>query len=355
MYCATGIGPASSMRRRISASSGMMSSVVMSAVRPGVARHRHQGDAGEHQRQRQQHPHRQPAPQEAELRIGLAKELADRAGDAIAERESAEDEARPLERAGADHGGEHDEQQQPFEHGLVELARVTRLRAAGRKHHCPRHVGRPAPQFAVDEIGDAAEENSDRPGRTGQVPEREDRKAAMACEQDDREHAAEKAAVERHAAFPELQALERMRGEIARVVEQHIADAPAEDDAERHPQHEVVEIADRHRRRPAPKLLGPDDGAGVEPAQEDADDIGKRIPADGDGPEADEHRVEGGERDDVKRHLRFAALRWGLMRAGRPGSQGGRIDGAYAWRRWTVTVSPISNDIRSSPSTSGPS
>ena len=56
--------------------------------------------------------------------------------------------------------------------------------------------------------------------------------------------AAEEAAVERHAAVPQLQDLERVRGEMRRVVEQHVAEPPAEDDAERHPQDEIVEVVD---------------------------------------------------------------------------------------------------------------
>ena len=98
MYCATGIGPAAAMRRRISASSGGMSSVI--ALTPVAAACRaappRSADAGEHQRQRQQHAHGEPAPQEAELRIGLAEEFAERAREPVAEAEGAEDQARPL-------------------------------------------------------------------------------------------------------------------------------------------------------------------------------------------------------------------------------------------------------------------
>src|SRR5438034_6815783 len=124
----------------------------------------------------------------------------------------------------------------------------------------------------------------------------------MAREQDDGEHAAEKAAVKGHAALPELEALQRVCGEIARIVKQHVADAPAQDNAERHPQHEIVIIADGHGYRRGPELLTPDDRARIEPAQEYADDVGERIPADGDRPEANEHRVDCGEGKGVKRH-----------------------------------------------------
>src|SRR5262245_22547900 len=128
--------------------------------------------------------------------------FADRARHRVAEAERAQDEAGPLERAGADQGSEHHEQQESFERRLVQLARVARQRAAGRKYHRPGHVGRTAPKLAIDEIGDAAEKDPDRSGRAGDIAERQYGQAAMAREQDDGEYAAEKAAVNRHAALP---------------------------------------------------------------------------------------------------------------------------------------------------------
>ena len=94
--------------------------------------------------------------------------------------------------------------------------------------------------------------------------------------------AAEEAAMERHAAVPELQDLQRVRGEMRRVVEQHIADAAAEDDAERHPEDEVVDVLERHRRPCRPTAASSRISArSIEPAEQDAADIGERIPADG--------------------------------------------------------------------------
>ena len=225
----------------------------------------------------------------------------------IAEAEGAEDEARPLECAGADEGGKQHEQQQPFKHRLVQLARVTRHRAAGREHHRPRQVGGSAPKLAVDEIGDAAEKDPDRSRRAGDVAERKDGQAAMTREQDDGEHAAEKAAVKRHAALPELKRLQRVCGEISRIVKQHVAEPSAQDDTERNPQHEVIVIGDGHRHRRGPQLLAANDRARVEPAQQDPDDVSERIPADDDRPEADEHGIDGGEGEGVKRHRRLAS------------------------------------------------
>src|SRR5262249_16931796 len=197
---------------------------------------------------------------------------------------------------------------------------------AGRKYQREGQVGRAAPKLAVDEIGDAAEENPDRSGRAGDVAEREDGQAAMAREQDHGEHAAEKAAVKRHAALPQLETLQRVRGEIARIVEQDIADPAPEDDAEGHPQHEVVVVGDGHGHRRAPEPLAPDDRACIEPTQQDTDDVGESIPADRERPETDEHGVEGGEGEGVKRHRAIRALCAGVMGAARLRSQAaGRV------------------------------
>ncbi len=85
----------------------------------------------------------------------------------------------------------------------------------------------------------------------------------------------------------------RRSGEI---VEQHVADAPAEDDADGAPDDEIVDVGGLHRRpgRPPDRLVA-DQRLGVPPAEEDADDIGQRIPADGERPDLDQHRVDGGK------------------------------------------------------------
>ena len=60
-------------------SSGAMSSTASCLRHRFAAPRRHdQDDAGEHQRQRQQHAHGEPAPEKAELRIGLAEKFAER-------------------------------------------------------------------------------------------------------------------------------------------------------------------------------------------------------------------------------------------------------------------------------------
>ena len=104
--------------------------------------------------------------------------------------------------------------------------------------------------------------------------------------------------------FHSCEDLERVRGEMRQVVEQHVADAAAEDDAERHPEHEIVEVGDRQRRRPAPQPLVADERARIEPAEQDADDIGERVPADRERPDMrsapDRRRERAGRRRALK-------------------------------------------------------
>src|SRR5689334_12084748 len=114
--------------------------------------------------------------------------------------------------------------------------------AAGGKHHRPGHVRRPAPQFAIYEIGESPEKKPDRPHRTGHVAEREYGNAAASGEQHHREDAADEPAMEGHAALPDLNDLRGVSEEEREVVEQHVADAPAEHDAERHPEDEIVVV-----------------------------------------------------------------------------------------------------------------
>ena len=71
-------------------------------------------------------------------------------------------------------------------------------------------------------------------------------------EEHHRQDRAEEAAVERHAAVPQREDLERVLGEAREIVEEHVADAAAEDDAERAPDDEIVDVGRLHRRAGRP-------------------------------------------------------------------------------------------------------
>jgi len=116
-----------------------------------------------------------------------------------------------------DHHGQHREQQEAFEACLVKLARMTRQRTAVGKHHRPGDAGvrRPAPQFAVDEVGEPPEENSPiGPTAVVMSPRREDRKL-VSPGQNNITAATQprEAAMERHAALPQFEDFGRMLDE----------------------------------------------------------------------------------------------------------------------------------------------
>lgn len=251
--------------------------------------------------------------------------LAGDAGQAVDQDEGAEDHAGALQRAEADHDREHREQQDALHARFVKLARMARqLRRVVGEDHRPgqARVRGAAPQFAVDEIGDSAEQQPDRGDGGGDVAKRQDRDLVAIGKPHHRDDAAEEAAMERHAAFPQFEDRGGMIDEEGQVVEQHVAGAAAEDDAERDPQDEVVDLHQRDRRRSAPQALVLQERARIEPAEHDAADIGQRIPADREWTDLDRDRLEGGKVDQQKGHRAFYV--WTRLRR-RSTSSGRRV------------------------------
>src|SRR5262249_57123064 len=122
----------------------------------------------------------------------------------------------------------------------------------------------PAERAENDQAEEAAEQRPDGAARGGRVARAENRPAAdggSACRGG---HGADNAAMKRHAAFPDLEDLQRVRDEIRQIVEQHVAGASSKDDAERHPKDEIVEVLDLQRRRPGPVSLVAYNGARIE-------------------------------------------------------------------------------------------
>src|SRR6202022_3520765 len=131
----------------------------------------------------------------------------------------------------------------------------------------PGHAGvrRPAPQLAVDEVGEAPEKQPDRADRGGDIAERQDRKMVLAAEQYPRGHAAEEAAMKRHAALPQLKDLGGMLDEEREIVEQHVAGAAAGDYADRDPQGQIPVFRRGVPRRTPSDAERPDgNGDGIE-------------------------------------------------------------------------------------------
>src|SRR6266481_3354525 len=302
MNSATGIGPVCAMRARISASSGVRSSVILRISRLTPQRESDEQNPGDEKRHAEQHAHGHAAPQESELLIGFAEEFTERPHYCIERRKGAEDQTGTPERAGPHHEAEHGQQYESLKARLIELARMARDRAGARKDHRPGYVGKPAPQLAIDEVGEAAEQDPDRRNRTCNVAERKHREFAYRGKNHDGDDTAEKTPMKRHAAIPDLENLQRVLDEMRQIVEQHIAGASAQDDAERHPKDEIVEVFDLQRRRPTPVSFIANHSAGVGPAQQNAENIRQRVPTDREGPNGDQHGVEVRKRNGRDRH-----------------------------------------------------
>ena len=73
------------------------------------------------------------------------------------------------------------------------------------------------------------------------------RQLMAAAEPQPRNHHAHEAAVKGHAAFPDLQDLQRMRQIPARLIEQHEAEAPAQHDPQNHCRQQFFDQIRRHR------------------------------------------------------------------------------------------------------------
>src|SRR3984893_18244728 len=111
------------------------------------------------------------------------------------------------------------EKDKPFEACLVELARVARKRPGAGKNHRPRHAGRPAPKFRLDEIRDAAEKKPDRNRGGANIGKAQHRNSFARGEDVNRERGSGEAAVKRHTTFPNSENLGRMRKIKSRIVE----------------------------------------------------------------------------------------------------------------------------------------
>src|SRR5262249_23201017 len=140
----------------------------------------------------------------------------------------------------------------PLARGFVELARMTRHRAAIGKDHGPRDLSRAAVELAIDEIRNPAKEEADRDRLGDDVGEGPERDLPGAGEQNDGDGYSESAAVEGTPAMPHVEGFERVKHIIVRLVEQNVADAPAEHDPQRRPDQEIVDVLAAYQTRRTP-------------------------------------------------------------------------------------------------------
>src|SRR6516164_6578106 len=93
-----------------------------------------------------------------------------------------------------------------------------------------------------------------------------------------------------------------MRGVVARLVKENLAEAAADDGRNHDVEDKVDETFRLRSRRGAPQAGGLHQRDGIGPAAQESHDIRQRIPADGEGAEADSDRIDRRERQDKDRH-----------------------------------------------------
>ncbi len=87
--------------------------------------------------------------------------------------------------------------------------------------------------------------------------------------------------MERHAALPEAEEAERIVEEMVRLIEDRVADPSADDDADHQPEQEVVDIdAGEGAGLSAPQPIVGHQPPRIPPADQDAGEVGKSVPAD---------------------------------------------------------------------------
>ena len=166
-------------------------------------------------------------PKQAEVGVRLTEQL----GEPRARRSRSGRRREPARRRrlGGPRRARYDrEQHQPLQRGLVELARVARRAAPGKTIAQGTSVD-PAPELAVDEVGEPAEEQADRGGAGDRVGDPGSSAPAAANRTPPTTTPSSRRGTTCRPARPRAP---RADGEVeVRPVEQDVADAAAEDDA----------------------------------------------------------------------------------------------------------------------------
>ncbi len=169
-----------------------------------------------------------------------------------------------------------------------------------REDDSPGDIGGAAPQLAVDEVGDAPEEQADGHGGRHDIPQPEHVQPVGQGEGDDRDHHSDRPAVETHPPMPGLEDLQGILPDDVGGVEEHVPQSAADDDPQGHPQHQVVDLGRGGRRSASgPEPFGLHQACDIAPSQDDPGDIGQGVPAHRERADMHQHGVEVRER-----HLR---------------------------------------------------
>jgi hypothetical protein len=248
-----------------------------------------QPDTGGNHRQREQHAHGDIAAQGfGHVGIRLAYGLQQGPEQAVAQQEETGIETRLFQRAEFP-GRDIDDgkQGQAFQGCFIKLAGMTRrAQGVGGKAHAPGQFGRPAPQLAIDEVGQPAEEQTDRRYYRGRIGDAHQVQLFPAGKDEERQRDTDQPAMEGHAAIGDAEddVLRALPDHVGHV-EDDIAQPSTDDDAQRGPDQKIVYLRLREgrlgllRAGRMPDLRPPGEGDHVAPAEQQAGDIGQRVPA----------------------------------------------------------------------------
>ena len=164
---------------------------------------------------------------------------------------------------------------------------MARQLAGVAKQHPPRQRRAAAPELAVDEITHAPRGDAERHQRRHEVHQAQIIDAMAPRGEAHREHHAKQPAVERHASLPHGEDLQRMARVVPGLVEQHVAQAPAENHAEHREKQEIVELRARHGREALADAPQAEPPAGGE-----AEQVHEAVPAHREGPHGKSDRID---------------------------------------------------------------
>ncbi|GAC1628399.1 MAG: hypothetical protein NVS9B10_18320 [Nevskia sp.] len=187
---------------------------------------------------------------------------------------------------------------------------MARQRPGIPEHHAPGQGRRRAPEFAVDEVADAAGEQADRHADRDEIRDRPERQLVLQRVDLHRDEHADQSAMKRHAALPDAEDHERIaqKNEMAGfvdVVEKRVADAAAE----YHAEHAVEQHVGDAFGCPVTQVRIAAANAAQVPEPEKPEQVGNAVPAHAERTQMQGDRIEIG----VNKHARARAIRDGRV------------------------------------------
>ena len=167
---------------------------------------------------------------------------------------------------------------------------MARQGAAAGEDNSPGNVGDPSVQFAVDEVAEPAEAESDRGGRGDEIGNLEEADLLLSAKIEGGEHCADQPAMEGHAPFPDGEDFERVGKIVRNIVKESIAEAGSDDQAKGQDENQVGDVVLREG-----KLLSFCIGNGDQVGGEEAEDIHESVPADFQGADLEDVRSDFGK------------------------------------------------------------